>query len=190
MSNVFRLFSSKAQDEHTFTVLLRPHIEVMFRMAYRWTRDEHTAEDLLQECLIKLASRVDELQAIENLRPWLIKVLYRGFVDDYRSRARKPVVLETELQSHANDNRSEFQLIGNTAAATPALEQQLSLQDHIQQALDSLPEMQQQVVLLHDLEGYTAAEIAEILEIPAGTVKSRLHRAREELKKILGDGTF
>ncbi len=190
MNNVFRLFSSKAQDKETFVVLLRPHIEVMYRMAYRWTRDEHTAEDLLQECLIKLAGRVDELQAINNLRPWLIKVLYRGFVDDYRSRARKPVVLQSELDRQANEGHPELRLVGNTAAATPAMDRQIFLQDAVQHALDSLPEIQQQVVLLHDLEGYTATEVADILALPEGTVKSRLHRARAELKKILGDGTF
>jgi RNA polymerase sigma-70 factor (ECF subfamily) len=187
VSGIVQLFRGRRGKRDTFVELLRPHIEILYRMAYRWTQSQHEAEDLVQDILTRLASRVDELQKVEVLRPWLIKILYNRYVDLYRRQRNSPVEYEhdtwlpdeTELGSRierAADDRDQIS--------------QLHDQQTLQKALQRLDHGQRDVVLLHDMEGYTALEVSEILDINVGTVKSRLHRARNHLKKILSPGTF
>nr|WP_277987223.1 RNA polymerase sigma factor [Microbulbifer salipaludis] len=163
--------------------MVRPHLRLMHRMAYRWTQERADAEDLVQDVLTHLFPRVDELATVQKLGPWLIKVLYRRYVDLYRRRARSPVdetapcVSDDQFfQERLEDERNHYQ--------------QLELQRMLNRALFTLDESWRDVVLLHDVEGYTALEVAEILDINVGTVKSRLHRARKKLKSVLEPGTI
>lgn len=182
--SIVALFRSRQNTQNRFNELLRPHIDLMYRMSYRWTGSQHSAEDLVQDVLAKLVDRVKEMEAIEQLRPWLLKILYRHYVDLYRRSQRSPVVAaeqtddesEADLLDHAVDGQCQFE--------------RLDLQQALQQALAQLDEGQRDTVLLHDLEGYTAEEVAAILGIEPGTVKSRLHRARKKLQNLLRAGTF
>jgi RNA polymerase sigma-70 factor (ECF subfamily) len=175
---LFRAHKGKEQFAH----LLRPHIELMYRMAYRWTRSQEDAEDLVQDVLIKLANRVEEMLAVEQLRPWLIKVVYRRFVDLYRREQASPLV-------QMNQDADESSLIEQAAAAED-IAGSLEQQQLLAAALDALDDDHRDVILLYGVEGYTALEIAEILDLNVGTVKSRLQRARERLKKFLQPGPF
>lgn len=178
-----RLFRSARDDRQQFTALLRPHIDLMYRMAYRWTRSEADAEDLVQDVLVKLAARVDEMAAIEQLRPWLIKSVYHRYVDKYRGQRNSPLVSMASLDAGNEDEDSAAFLLD---VADPRDEiARLQLRATLQTALDQLDENQREVVLLHDAEGYSDQETAEILGISIGTVKSRLHRARTRLKSFL-----
>jgi RNA polymerase sigma-70 factor (ECF subfamily) len=164
-----------------FDAAVRPHLNAMYRMAYRWTQNRDDAEDLVQETLTKLVRRIDELESVEKLKPWLIKVLYRSFVDIHRKQSR-------ELQLIGGQWRADTALFDEMAATVEEGTDEfkrLELQRVLIRALQTLNEDQRNVVLLHDSEGYTAEEIAGILDISVGTVKSRLHRAREGLKKTL-----
>lgn len=169
----FRVHKGKER----FASLLRPHIEPMYRMAYRWTRSQEDAEDLVQDVLIKLAGRVEEMLAVEQLRPWLIKVLYRRFVDVYRREQGSPIVQLDRDDASGN--------LLDQAAADDNAEGRLEQQQILAGALDTLDDDQRDVILLYAVEGYTALEIAEILQVNVGTVKSRLQRARDRLKKVL-----
>lgn len=181
MASIIQFFrTQKGKDQ--FANLLRPHIELMYRMAYRWTRSQEDAEDLVQDVLIKLAHRVEEMLAVEQLRPWLIKVLYRRFVDLYRRERTSPIV-----QLNQDDGASGLL---DQAAAHDDAEGALEQRQVLAEALDTLDDDQRNVILLYAVEGYTALEIAEILDINVGTVKSRLQRARDRLKKILQAGPF
>ena len=181
MASIIQFFRAHKGKEQ-FASLLRPHIEPMYRMAYRWTRSQEDAEDLVQDVLIKLANRVEEMLAVEQLRPWLIKVLYRRFVDLYRREQSSPVV---QLNQDADESDPV-----DRAAADEDVEGRLEQQQVMAAALDDLDDDQRDVIQLYAVEGYTALEIAEILDVNVGTVKSRLQRARARLKKFLGAGPF
>jgi len=185
MAKIIDLFT-KRRSRGKFTDLVRPHLRVMYRMAYRWTQNREDAEDLVQEALVKLIDRSDEMLQIDKLRPWLIKVVYRCFIDSYRKRKRSPIGV-------AGAWHGDESLLDDLIRRNP--DEKDSIKQYEQQrmllrALETLKEDQRNIILLHDAEGYSAAETAEILEISIGTVKSRLHRARQEIKKFLGEGTF
>ncbi|OGT73779.1 MAG: hypothetical protein A3H44_02700 [Gammaproteobacteria bacterium RIFCSPLOWO2_02_FULL_57_10] len=162
----------------------------MYRMAYRWTRSEADAEDIVQDVLIRLADRVDEMLQIEQLRPWLIKCVYRRFVDLYRSQESNPLQAESSLFGISSEMDDEAPSLASLQADPRDDYAQLDDREALLKALETLDDDQRDVVLLHDAEGYSASEVAEILEENIGTVKSRLHRARNKLKIFLEAGTF
>lgn len=186
MAKIIGFFQSRAVRENRFSELVSPHIGSLYRMAWRWTQDVDQAEDLVQETLTKLFPRADELERVEKLGPWLARVLYRCFVDMHRKRSRSPVCERLGWTADTD-------LLDARIAALPDGSddiERLVLQQELARALESLGEDRRDVILLHDAEGYSAAEVATILDISVGTVKSRLHRARNQLKKLVGDGTF
>ncbi|MCA1798868.1 MAG: RNA polymerase sigma factor [Xanthomonadaceae bacterium] len=163
-------------NKRIYTALVRPHISALQRVAWRWTRDRQAAEDLVQDVLLKVVDHIAEMRTIEQLRPWLVKIMYRRFVDLYRRDTRSPVDRAVE----ADPDR----------AAGPDPIEAFEWQQLLAGALAQLEPDHRDVILLHDVEGYTGPEVAEILEINEGTVKSRLHRARERLKNLIDPGTF
>ena len=187
--SIIRLFRSQPSPKDRFQALLRPHIDVMYRMAYRWTLSQPDAEDLVQDVLVRLATQVTEMERVESLKPWLLRVLYHRYVDLYRRHKHSPVISAGEVQSDAaGDSEHSDPADSNvlTNYADPRDEYaQLELRQRLERALLSLDAEQRDVVLLHDMEGHSAQEVAEILQIQLGTVKSRLHRAREKLKQRL-----
>ncbi|WP_111642276.1 RNA polymerase sigma factor [Marinimicrobium alkaliphilum] len=187
MSGIVDFFRRGKRQQDVFTELLRPHVELMYRMAYRWTQSSSDAEDLVQDILTRLATRVDELQRVDMLRPWLIKILYNRYVDLYRRQRNGPVAYEHEVWTPDEDALSS-----PVARAQDQRDPLGQMEDQraLLKGLAQLDEGQRDVVLLHDVEGYTALEVADILELNVGTVKSRLHRARAHLKKFLMAGTF
>ncbi len=186
MAKIIDLFRNKTGSREQFTELVRPHLGMMYRMAYRWTQNREDAEDLVQEALLKLIDRSHEMQQIESLRPWLIKIVYRCFVDSYRKQARSPMA---DAPLWRGDESLFDELVRHVPEDKDAIAQ-YEQQRLILRALGSLNEDQRDAVLLHDAEGYSAAEVADILDISIGTVKSRLHRARQQLKNFLDEGTF
>lgn len=149
----------------------------MYRLAFRLTGAKADAEDLVQDVLVKLFARGDEILNIRDLGPWLSRVLYNHFVDDRRRYGRMPV----KLVGDADEN--EF--VAPDSAAPEVLAGAAQDQARLLAALDKLPEEQRVVVLLHDAEGYKLGEIEALTGTPVGTLKSRLHRARSRLAEIL-----
>jgi len=187
LATIINLFRGRGSGKDLFHALLRPHIEVMYRMAYRWTQSQADAEDLVQDILVRLALRVDEMQQVDILRPWLIKILYRRYVDLYRRQKNSPV--EFEHDDWQPDEAEVGSRIERAADSRDDI-RQLDMQRTLLVAMGELEQNQRDVILLHDMEGYTALEVADILDINVGTVKSRLHRARQKLKNFLTDGPF
>lgn len=177
MSLLPRIFQVPLRREDTFTALVRPHISAMYRMAYRWTQNGEEAEDLVQDVLTRMVPRLDELTRVEKLKPWLIKILYRRYVDLYRRRVNSPV--DHDYDWHSDEGLFEPETAGRDDY------ERADLQRTLNKALETLDDNQRDVVLLHDVEGHTALDVADILEINVGTVKSRLHRARQKLKTAL-----
>lgn len=181
--SLMQFFRGRTAPEDRFTALVRPHLRLMYRMAYRWAQNSADAEDLVQDVLTRLFPRLEELAAVDKPGPWLVKVLYRRYVDLYRRRASSPI--DESVSWDSDDAVFRERMIDERDGY-----RQLELQWTLNRALAELDDGWRDVVLLHDVEGYTALEVAEILEINVGTVKSRLHRARKKLKNALQPGTI
>lgn len=169
-----------------FSLLFSPHIPMLYRMAYQWTLNDADAEDLVQELASKMISKVDQLKSIEQLRPWLVKVMYRLFVDRYRRKKNSPVVFENSLDDQQTINDSlitdnhdpENKLHASNLKATLIAE------------LKKIEPNRAAALFLFEVEGYSITEIADIQGISEGTVKSRIFRAKTNLKKTISLGTF
>jgi len=173
-------------DKLAFERLVRPHFDRLFRLAWRLTASKPEAEDLFQELLLKAYGKIDDLVKIDEPGAWLCRVMYNLFIDEKRRFARR--------RMHTVE---EGQLPGDGLAGLPGTDdpaddsQRIEKLRHLHAALEQLSDEHRVVVLLHDAEGYTLAEIQELSGVALGTVKSRLHRARARLRKILeSDGTL
>jgi len=174
--NISKLWSrSKPIDR--FEILLRPFINYLYQLAWRFTNKQTDAEDLVQDLLCKLYPRQEELEKIENLRPWLAKVLYRLHIDRLRLSSRTPVELaETGLNT---DEELDIPV------STQADQEQAQLISQIERLLPQLNEDQRLLLILHDVEGYTLNEIREMTDTSIGTLKSRLNRGRKKLRELM-----
>jgi RNA polymerase sigma factor (sigma-70 family) len=164
-----------------FEDLLRPHVEYLYQLAWRFTGSVADAEDLVQDILVKLYPRTRELLDIERLRPWLARVLYRQYVDSVRERARSPIA----LVGHAEGDDDPLDAFPSMADGPEEHAERHSLRDRLLEAVRQLSPEQRAVVTMHDVEGYSLEELETILETPLGTLKSRLHRARQRLRALL-----
>jgi RNA polymerase sigma-70 factor (ECF subfamily) len=163
---------SSAAD--TFEALLRPQLDRLYRLAYRFTGTREAAEDLVQELCVRLYPRLEELRALDNPAPWLARALHNLFVDQARRQARSPVEAVDEIPEVAAPG----------AGPDERAFAELTLA-RIEAALAQLPPEQRAVLAWHDIEGYTLEELAESHGVALGTLKSRLHRARAALKLLL-----
>jgi len=173
-----KLWPSRPTEHEQFEVLLQPHLHQLYKLAYRFTGQRADAEDLVQDVVIKLYPRLQELQKIEQLGPWLARVLYRHFVDRVRSKQRSPLHLVGENEPALDEHRDK------TPDPAGKVETAL-LQNRLLAALNQLNEDQRALVILHDVEGYTLNEIHTMHDVSIGTLKSRLNRARSRLRELL-----
>lgn len=177
-------------SRESFELLLEPHVDHLYRLAYRFTRNTPAAEDLVQDVLVKAYRLRDEVSSLDRPRPWLARVLYREYVDRWRREKLAPINLsslepedvaavDTEADGRSGSD-PEREAIG------------MQLRERLVDAIATLNEDQRAVILFHDVEGYTLEELAVVLSQPVGTLKSRIHRARARLRQVLSgpDGTF
>jgi RNA polymerase sigma factor (sigma-70 family) len=161
-----------------FEELLHPHINYLYRLAFRFCGNQEDAEDLVQDLLIKLYSKRDELEKVEKLRPWMTTSLYRMFVDNFRKKKRSPLEpIDDETVFYETTVSKD-----STPDKTLAEDQRI---DQIQAAFNRLSENHRILMTLHDIEGYRLVEIESILGTPVGTIKSRIHRARARMREML-----
>src|SRR5918995_6405188 len=158
----------------------------LYSAALRMTRNQADAEDLLQETYLRGYRGFERFTEGTNLRAWLFRILTNTYINIYRARQRRPV--ETDLADV--EDLYLYRRLGSLDAvlANRSAEDQLFdlfTDDEVKQALEDLPENFRIPVLLADVEGFSYKEIAEILDIPIGTVMSRLHRGRKALQKAL-----
>jgi RNA polymerase sigma-70 factor (ECF subfamily) len=175
-------------DPATFVDQAMPFMDSLYTAALRMTRNAADAEDLVQETYLKAYRAFDRFEEGTNLKAWLYRILTNTFINSYRARKRRPD--EQDL-----DDVEDFYLyrrLGGLEAAAIGRSAEDDVLDwltdaEVKAALESLPEQFRMAVLLADVEGFSYKEIAEILEIPIGTVMSRLHRGRRGLQKRLYD---
>lgn len=162
-----------------------PVLPNLFAAALRMTRNRSDAEDLLQETYLRAFRGFGGFEEGSNLRAWLYRIMTNAYINLYRKRQREPITVSDEDVP----DWYLYEKIGPDGAEPSAEAVVLdSLPDEdVQRALEELPEAFRMAVLLADVQGFAYKEIAEILDIPIGTVMSRLHRGRKALQKRLWD---
>ncbi len=173
-------------DQADFADQAMEFMPALYSAALRMTRNRSDAEDLVQETYLKAYRSFDGFEQGSNLRAWLYRILTNTFINTYRSKKRRPI--ETELDE--GEDLHLFRRLGGLEAVTATRSAEDELMDwftdaEVKDALESLPDNFRIPVLLADVEGFSYKEIAEMVDIPIGTVMSRLHRGRKSLQKQL-----
>ena len=177
---------SKEEKDARFEAELLPIIDPLYNFAFRLTLDEDDANDLVQETYLKAYRFFEYFEQGTNAKAWLFRILKNSFINDFRKKSKQPAKVDySEVESYYNTEGND----GDSEIATTSDMRSQSVQeligDEVASALNSLPVDFRTVIILCDLEGFTYEEMAKILDIPIGTVRSRLHRARNFLKEKL-----
>jgi RNA polymerase sigma-70 factor (ECF subfamily) len=163
-------FFSFLQGSRANRQQLEQHRQRLYRVAYAWTHDAALADDLAQETLMKAMRRSDQLRDASAGRAWLYSILTNCYRDHFRRLRETDDVDDLEIP---HDSTPETEI------------DQSQVVERVRHAIARLPEGQRQVVTLVDLEGFSYVEVSQILDVPIGTVMSRLCRARAALKTLL-----
>ncbi len=175
-------------DQAQFADLAMEYMGSLYSAALRMTRNPADAEDLVQETYLKAYRAFGSFKEGTNLKAWLYRILTNTFINSYRARRRRPE--QTELDDV--EDLYLYRRLGGLEAVSAGRSAEEEVLEHfteseVKEAVEALPEQFRMAVLLADVEGFSYKEIAEILDIPIGTVMSRLHRGRRALQKTLHD---
>jgi RNA polymerase sigma-70 factor, ECF subfamily len=152
----------------------------IFNLAYRFTSNADAAEDLTQEVFIRIYKTLEQYDSKQgDLANWLMRLARNLIIDDYRHRQRNP---QNSMADAVDDHQYHLRAVGNSAQKEM---ERRELAGQVQEGINKLPPDLKTCVILRDIEEMTYQEIVDILQIPEGTVKSRINRGRIELAKIL-----
>lgn len=159
-----------------------PQIDALYTFAYHLTYNEDDANDLVQETYMKAFRFIDKYIEGTNAKAWLFKILKNAFINQYRRKSKQPTKVDYEEIINYHDEEDT-----NYSSYMDLREEmfQEMMGDEVTNAINALPVDFRVVILLCDIEGFTYEEISKIIDIPIGTVRSRLHRARNMLKEKL-----
>jgi RNA polymerase sigma-70 factor, ECF subfamily len=153
-----------------------PHMDALYNFALKMTGDSDDANDLLQETYLKAFRFFDKFEKGTNCKAWLFSIMKNTFINTYRKQSKEPDKVDYE------DVENFYENIKASSTDDAHLEKEIFdnlLDDELSEAIAGLPEDFRTVILLCDIEGYSYEEIADFVDIPVGTVRSRLHRARK-----------
>ena len=164
-----------------------PHIHSIYNFAYRITFDEDDAKDLVQETYFKSFRFIDSFEKGTNAKAWLFRILKNSFINEFRKKNKEPVKIDyQEVEAFYNSDEVNHMITSNLQVE--AVNEMIG--DEVSIALNSLEVDFRTVIILCDIEGFSYEEMALILDVPIGTIRSRLHRARnllrEKLRKYAG----
>ncbi len=172
-------------DQARFTDLAMEHMPALYSAALRLTRNPADAEDLVQETYLRAYRGFGGFTEGTNLRAWLYRILTNTYINSYRAARRRPEVADVE---DVEDLYLYHRLASPDGGPNRSAEEEALASftdDEVKAAIESLPEVFRMAVLLADVEGFSYKEIAEITDVPIGTVMSRIHRGRRALQKAL-----
>ncbi len=159
-----------------------PHIHSIYNFAYHITFSEDDARDLVQDTYLKSFRFIESFQKGTNAKAWLFRILKNNFINEFRKKSKEPPKIDyTEVESYYNSDEIPLPAVIDLRVETV----RDMIGDEVSNALNSLDIDFRTVIILCDLEGFTYEEMSKILDIPLGTVRSRLHRARLLLKDKL-----
>jgi len=181
--NVEKNHYTSQEKQSLFDNDFMPNLNALYNFAYKLTYDEDDAKDLVQDTFMKAHRFINSFQKGTNAKAWLFRILKNGFINEFRKKSKQPSKVDyQEVEGFYNSEGTE------KAATTTDLRVDTiknMMGDEITNALNSLDVDFRTVIILCDLEGFTYEEMAKILDIPIGTVRSRIHRARNLLKEKL-----
>lgn len=173
---------NKAYYDKVFENELLPHIDALKTFAYHLTYNEEDANDLVQETYLKAYRFIDKYHEGTNAKAWLFKILKNAYINEYRKKSKQPTKIDFEdiVSYHDTD---DDRISGYMDLREEIFQNMMG--DEVTMAINALPVDFRTVILLCDIEGFTYEEIAKIIDVPIGTVRSRLFRARNMLKEKL-----
>lgn len=173
----------KAYYDKVFERELLPHADALSTFAYHLTYNDDDANDLVQETYLKAYRFIDKYHEGTNAKAWLFKIMKNAFINQYRKKSKGPVLVDPDEVPIYHEEEE-----GTNFSSYMDLREEIfqgMMGDEVTNAINSLPVDFRTVILLCDIEGFKYEEIATIVDIPIGTVRSRLHRARQMLKDKL-----
>ncbi len=173
---------AKTKYDNIFEKELLPHVGALQTFAYHLTYNQEDADDLVQETYLKAYRFIDKYDEGTNAKAWLFKILKNAYINEYRKRVKQPTKVDYEEITAYHDTDDD------SLSGYSDLREEIFLHmmgDEVTSAINSLPLDFRTVILLCDIEGFTYEEIASIIDVPIGTVRSRLFRARNLLKEKL-----
>lgn len=177
-----QLTTEEVKKQEDFEEEIIPHLDAMYNFALRLTSEPNDAEDLVQDTIVKAYRFFSSYEKGTNAKAWLFRILKNSYINNYRKNSKKPNQVDYDEIS------TFYETIRAERTDTSDLEDKMFrdlIDDDISKALDELPEDFRTVVLLCDVKGFTYEEIANMLDVPIGTIRSRLHRGRNLLKSQL-----
>ena len=175
-----------ASAQGRFTELITEHLDGLYRSALRLTRSRTTAEDLVQDVMLKAWRSFHTFQEGTSIRAWLHRILMNAFFDAHRKQTREPEVVEQEEVGDFYLYEKVHESTAMAEAGNPEIQVLDQIMDaEVRESLEALPLQFRSTVLLADVQGFAYKEIADILGIPVGTVMSRLSRGRHMLQRRL-----
>lgn len=176
------LTKEEVKKQEDFEEEIIPHLDALYNFALRLTSDPNDAEDLVQDTIVKAYRFFSSYEKGTNAKAWLFRILKNSYINNYRKKSKQP------NQVDYDEVATFYETIRAERTDTSDLEDRMFrdlIDDDISNALEELPEDFRTVVLLCDVEGFTYEEIANMLDVPIGTIRSRLHRGRNLLKAQL-----
>lgn len=155
-----------------------PHMDALYNFALRMTGDSDDANDLVQDTFLKAFRFFDKFEKGTNCKAWLFRIMKNTFINSYRKKTKEPDKVDYE------DVENFYENVKPSSTDSAHLEKEIYdnlIDDEISTAIASLPDDFKTVIILSDIEGFTYDEIADFVDVPVGTVRSRLHRARKML---------
>lgn len=176
------LTKKELKKQEDFNEEIIPHLDALYNFGLRLTSDPNDAEDLVQDTIVKAYRFFSSYEKGTNAKAWLFRILKNSYINNYRKKSKKPAEVDYD------EVATFYETIRAERTETSDLEDKMFrelIDDELSQALDNIPEDFRTVVLLCDVEDFTYEEIANMLDVPIGTIRSRLHRGRNLLKAEL-----